>query len=86
MERAQWPMAKNESGMALLARNGIERTALVYRNVIGLVALDFVLRFVFTGAVRVAFVVKVLLVHLGDVAADVAGFGIPGDVVTHFET
>ena len=60
--------------MALLG-DAVQRRALVYRDVIGLVALDFVLRVVGAGVVRVALPVEVLLVHLGDVPAHVAGFG-----------
>lgn len=60
--------------MALLG-DVVQRRPLVHRDVIGLVALDFVLRVVGAGVVRVALPVEVLLVHLGDVPAHVAGFG-----------
>ena len=44
--------------MALLG-DAVQRRALVYRDVIGLVALDFVLRVVGAGVVRVALPVEV---------------------------
>ena len=54
-------------------------------HVIGLVALDFVLRVVGAGAVVVALPVEILRVDGGDAAADVAGLGIPADVVADLE-
>lgn len=59
--------------------------AFVSRNVIGLVALDFVLWVLFRGTVRVPLVVEIFGMNRDDDAADPAGFGIPADVITHFE-
>ena len=52
---------------------------------IRLVTLDFVLRVIGRGAVRVTLVVKIAGVNGFDRAADVTCFRVPGDVVTHLE-
>ncbi len=62
-----------------------QRLALVGGDVVGFVAFYFVLRVVFVGVVSVAFVVEVFRVHLDDLAADAAGFGIPAYVVADLE-
>lgn len=54
-------------------------------NVIGLVAFDLVLRIVFAGMMRIAFVIKIPRMDLDDLPADMPGFGIPGDVIADFE-
>lgn len=59
--------------------------AFVSSNVIGLVALDFVLRVFFRGTVRVPLVIEIFGVNGNDGAADPAGLGIPADVITHLE-
>src|SRR5581483_6077941 len=55
------------------------------RNMIGLVALDFVLGILLAGVVRVSLVVGVAGMHLDDRAADAPGLGIPGHVVADLE-
>src|SRR5699024_9624241 len=69
-----------------LLRHFLQRTALVHGNVIGLVALDFVLRLVLAAAAHMALVFDILRVNPGDCAADPAGFGVPAHVITDFET
>ena len=63
----------------------VQRRALVHRDVIGLVALDLVLRIGFAATVRVALVVGIARVHLDDRSAHVTGFGIPANVIADFE-
>lgn len=55
------------------------------RHVIGLVALDLVLRIVGARVMRISLVGHVFLMHPHDPAADPAGFGIPADVIADFE-
>lgn len=52
---------------------------------IGLVALDLVLRIVLARMMDIAFVVRVPRVYPYDAAADPTSFGIPGYVVADFE-
>lgn len=54
-------------------------------DVVGFVAFYLVLRVVFVGVVGVAFVVEIFGVNLDDLAAYLAGFGIPANVVADFE-
>jgi hypothetical protein len=53
---------------------------------VGLIALDLVLRIVLARMMDVAFVVDVPGAHPNDVAADPAGLGIPGYVIADFES
>ena len=46
----------------------------VHRDVIGLVALDLVLRFISARVMDVSFVMDIQCVHLDDRAADMSGF------------
>jgi hypothetical protein len=55
------------------------------RDVIGLVALDLVLRIVLAGMNRVAFERDPVRDDSGDPAADSAGFRIPTHVISPFE-
>jgi hypothetical protein len=57
----------------------------MHRNVIGLAALDFILRIVLARVMGVPLVVNVLSMHFDDVAADMACFRIPGHVIADFE-
>ena len=59
--------------------------ALVHGDMIGLIALDLVLRIVLARVMDVAFVVHVGRMHLYDMAADPASFGVPGYVIADFE-
>src|SRR6476659_4498732 len=67
------------SGMALL-----QCCALVNRDVIGLVALDFVLRVVSTRMMGVSPVFDVTCMNLGDLDADMARLGVPGHAIANF--
>jgi hypothetical protein len=55
------------------------------RDVIGLVALDLVLRIIGAGVVHVALPVHILRVHTDDAATHPARFGIPAHVIADFE-
>lgn len=57
----------------------------MHGDMIGLIALDFILRLLGTGVTGVSFVVDVPSMHLDNPAADVSGLGIPADVVADFE-
>ena len=62
-----------------------ERAALMQSDVIGLVALDLILRIVRARVMDIAFIVHVLCVHPHDTAAHPAGFGIPAHVIADLE-
>src|SRR5690349_8706677 len=61
-------------------RNLAQHLAAMGGYVVGLVALDLVLRIVGAGAMGVALVVEVADVDLGDHAADMAGLRVPADM------
>src|SRR5213080_693667 len=61
------------------------RRALVQGDVVGLVALDFILWLSLARVVRVPFVINVLHVHLDDSPADVPSLRVPGYVIAHLE-
>jgi hypothetical protein len=62
-----------------------QRTSFVQGNVLGLVALDFILGIVLTRVMDISFVVYVFGVHAYDSATDPTGFGFPTDVITDLE-
>jgi hypothetical protein len=81
-------MVWNGGAMSVRRRDSAaapERRAFVQGYMIGLVALDRVLRLVPAGVMDVAFVGDVFRVHPHDPAADAAGFRIPADVIADLE-
>src|ERR1044071_1539644 len=68
-----------------LASKPSQYPAFVQGDMVGLVALDLVLRLVPAGMVDIALVVHVLGVHPDDAAADPPGLGIPADVIAALE-
>src|SRR5579883_3329723 len=62
-----------------------QRRAFVHRDVVGLVALDLILRIIVAGVTRMAFVVNIPGVHLDGPAADIAGFRVPDHVIADLE-
>src|ERR1041384_1752308 len=68
-----------------LASKPSQYPAFVQGDMVGLVALDLVLRLVPAGMVDVALVAHVLGVHPDDAAADPPGLGIPADVIAALE-
>src|SRR6266568_1694985 len=86
--RVECPMVKN--GCAIchfgLPAYAPKRTRLVQSHMIGLVALNFVLRVLLARVVDISFVIHVLRVHLDDSAADSSGLRIPTHPATRFES
>ena len=63
-----------------------QRRALVHRNVIGLITLDLVLRFILAGMNRVSLELDSGCDHSRDPAADAAGFRIPAHMAALAES
>lgn len=59
-----------------------QRRAFVHRDVIGLIALDLVLRFIVRGMNRITLELNLGCDYFNNLAADAAGFRIPTDVIT----
>jgi hypothetical protein len=57
----------------------------VHGNVVGFVALDFVLWIILTGVMRIPFIIDILRMRFDNPAADIAGFRVPGHVISDFE-
>ena len=57
----------------------------VHRDVVRLVALDFILRIILARVVRISFVIEIFGMNLDDLAADMPGFRVPGHVIADFE-
>jgi hypothetical protein len=57
----------------------------MHRNVVGLLAFDFVLRLVLGGVVGVALVIGIAGMDLDDLAPDASGLGIPGHAIADFK-
>lgn len=55
------------------------------RYVIGLIAVNLILRVVGAGVVRIALVVDVSRMHADDVAADATRLRVPAHAIAHFE-
>jgi regulator of nucleoside diphosphate kinase len=70
---------------ALSAISPTQHRALVHRDVVRLVALDFILRVILAGAVHMSFVINVLQVDPDDLAAHVSCFRIPSYVIANRE-
>ena len=58
----------------------------VHRDVVGLIALYFVLGFVLASAMHMPLVINILCVNLDDLATDAAGLRIPAYVIADFES
>jgi len=57
----------------------------MHGNVISLVALDLELRVIFTGMMRIAFVLRIARVNLHDPAGNIASLGISENVIADFK-
>jgi hypothetical protein len=57
----------------------------MHRDMVGFIAFDFILWLFSSGVTGVSLVVHLSRMHLDNPAADVAGLGIPADVVADFE-
>src|SRR4249920_3155500 len=62
-----------------------QHRGLVEGDVIGLVALDFILRLVWGGTVNVTFVIDGSSMHFDDFSAHPPGFRIPAHVIANLE-
>lgn len=69
-----------------LATQFSQRRAFVERDVVGLVALDFILWRVLARVMGVTLVSNVSCVHPDDRAANVPGLGVPGHMIANFES
>src|SRR6516164_4786723 len=81
IDRLECPIIKKVEPLADTSK----RAALVHGDVIGFVALDFVLRVVFRGVPQIALMGKIPPVHLDDFAAHARGFRVPADVAADSE-
>ena len=79
----------NASGIGSPVRTQLadffQRCALVHRDMFGFVAGDLVLRIFRAGVMGVALVIAVLGVDFDDLATDMAGLGVPFDVIADLE-
>lgn len=57
----------------------------MHGDMVGFVALNFVLRLIFSGVVRMPLIISILSMYFDNPAADMPSFGIPGDVIAHFK-
>ena len=57
----------------------------MHGDVVRSIALDFVLRIVWAGMMRIAFVIHVVGMNPDNPAADMSGFGIPCNMVSDFK-
>lgn len=57
----------------------------MHRDVVGLVALDLILRLILARMMRIALVGDVFCMHFDNLSADVSGFRVPGDMIVDFE-
>ncbi len=57
----------------------------MHGDVVGFVALDFVLRLIFARMMGVALTIDISHMHFDNLAGDMPSLGIPGDVVTGFK-
>ena len=67
------------------SRTPSQRGAFVHRDVVGLIALDLILRLIFASVVRVPFVVDVSGVHLDNRPADVTRLRVPAHMIPDLE-
>ena len=62
-----------------------QRATFVHRDVVSLIALDFILRVGTARVVRISLVINVFSVHPYDLAGDVASLRVPGYVIADIE-
>src|SRR5690606_13472134 len=83
-DRVEWPMVQTVCGSAMSV-DLLQRASLVHGDMVSLVALDLVLRLLLAGVARMAFVLGVASMHLGDLAADPPSLGVPADMIADVE-
>ena len=57
----------------------------MHGDVIGLVALDLILRIIRIGVVRVSLIIDICCMHFDDRSADVPGLRVPGYMISDFK-
>jgi len=62
-----------------------QRRTFVHRDVLGLVALDFILWIIRARVMRVSLVIGILGMNPDDLAADMTRLRVPGHVIANFE-
>src|SRR5262245_54155611 len=67
------------------AARELQGSPFVQGDVVGLVALDLVLRVVLARMVDVSLPIYVFRMRLDDPAADASGLGVPGHMIAHLE-
>lgn len=63
----------------------MQRRAFVYRDVVALIALNFILRVILACMMRIALVSKVRCVCLNNLSRDVPSLRVPSNVITDLE-
>jgi hypothetical protein len=89
-KRVEWPTMTTAAWGALphetlSSMHLSQRRTFVHRDVIGLIALDFILRIIRAGVMSVSLVIGVSCMDLDDPAADMTGFGVPRHVIANLE-
>src|SRR6476620_7178336 len=62
-----------------------QRRTFVHRDMVGLVALDFILRIIWGRVVRISLVIRIFRMNLDDLAADMTGLRVPGHMIANVE-
>ena len=63
-----------------------QRRTFMHRDVVGLVALDFILRIIGTRVMCISLVFDIFRVNLDDLAADVTGLRVSGHAIADFQS
>ena len=63
----------------------MQRRAFVHRDVVALIALNFILRVILACMMRIALVSKVRCVRLNNLSRDVPSLRVPSNVIADFE-
>ena len=58
----------------------------MHRDMVGLIALDFILRIVLRAAMHMSLVLGISDVHLNDLATDMPGLRVPAHVIPYVQT
>src|SRR5512135_630343 len=83
--RRVYSSARSWPGGASFRLHFLQRRAFMHGDVVGLVALDFILRIILARVVQMPLEINIFCMHLGDLAADLPGFRVPGHMITDLE-
>jgi hypothetical protein len=75
-----WP---NTGPIAVSVIRILQRRAFVHCDVVGLVALDFILRVFLARVVGISFLINISCVHFNDLAADLSRLRVPRHVIPY---